>query len=81
MGKAKSRRQKYHASAARGKDKNSAESRPVGPTQSNDIEMAADIETKVKVDLSLERASFTSATASRDICRTIFLDCESIATC
>ena len=64
MGKAKSRRQKYHASAARGKDKNSAESRPVDPTQSNDTEMATDIGTKVQVDLSLERAPFASGTAT-----------------
>ena len=47
MGKAKSRRQKYHASAARGKNKTSAESPPVDPTQPNDIEMAAGFETKV----------------------------------
>ena len=54
MGKAKSRRQKYHASATRGKNKISAESSPVDPTQLNDIEMTAGLGTKVQVDLSFK---------------------------
>lgn len=68
MGKAKSRRQKYHASAARGKNKNSAESPPVDPTQPNDIEMAAGFGTKVQVDLLFKTKAKSQLKFLQDCC-------------
>ena len=47
MGKAKSRRQKYHVSAARAKGRNAGQAEKSDQMRSNDAEMTADLRTKV----------------------------------